>query len=307
VPEILARIRRGEHVEYHETVRRTKDGRMVDVWLSVSPVRDADGRIAGAAAISRDITERKRAEAELLRVSAELERRVRELAAANRELEAFSYSASHDLRTPLRAMDGFSRALLEDYGAELDDDGRRMLGRVRAGSQRMGRLIDEMLELSRITRQELRHTPVDLSASVREILGELEAADPEREVEWVVEDGLVVEGDPEMLRGALTNLLDNAWKFTEGSGSPRIEFDVERVDGGRSFVVRDNGAGFDMAYAEKLFRPFERLHREDEYTGTGIGLATVQRIVRRHAGEIWAEGEVGRGAAFHFSLGNGHG
>jgi PAS domain S-box-containing protein len=302
MPEILERVGRGETVDHFETVRRTKDGRLVDVSLTVSPVRDDQGTITGASAIARDITQRKRAEQQLRLVSAELELRVVELAAANDELEAFSYSVSHDLRAPLRAMDGFSRALMEDYGDTLDEQGRGMLERVRAGSQRMGRLIDEMLTLSRLTRQELKRGRVDLSALARQIGSDLAAERSDRRVDLVVERGLVAEGDPELLEIALRNLLQNAWKFTAARSDPRIEFRRERANGRFAYVVRDNGAGFDMRYAEKLFRPFERLHSERDFPGIGVGLATVNRVVRRHGGSVWAEGLVGEGAAFFFDL-----
>ncbi len=240
------------------------------------------------------------------RASRELEDANRELEATNRELEAFSYSVSHDLRAPLRSIDGFSQILLEDYGDELDEEGKEHLGRVRASSQRMGRLIDDLLGLSRVTRGSLRREKVDFSSIAREVAETLRDSRPERGVEFLIEDGLEVWGDARLIRVALENLLGNAFKFTAKRSRARIEFgvDPELTWRGRVpvYYVRDNGAGFDMAYAGKLFGAFQRLHAQSEFDGTGIGLATVQRIVHRHGGRIWAESEVEEGAAFFFTL-----
>jgi len=225
-----------------------------------------------------------------------------QLEAANRELEAFSYSVSHDLRAPLRGIDGFSQALLEDYADTLDDQGRDYLRRVRSATQRMAGLIDDLLNLSRITRGELRREAVDLSAQARSVAEQLRQAQPERQVEFHIADGLTAEGDPRLLRIALENLLGNAWKFTGKTDPAVIEFGLRRERGEAIYFVRDNGAGFDMAYAGKLFGAFQRLHDVREFEGTGIGLATVQRIIRRHGGRVWAEGESGHGATFHFTL-----
>jgi light-regulated signal transduction histidine kinase (bacteriophytochrome) len=229
--------------------------------------------------------------------------RTAELEAVNRELEAFAYSVSHDLRAPLRSIDGFSQALLEDCGEQLDGTGQEYLARVRAASQRMGRLIDELLTLSRVTRRELRVERVDLSELARSVVEELVEADPGREVEVVVADGLVAQGDPGLLRQVLHNLLDNAFKFSAGRDRARIELAVDSSGGERVYSIRDNGAGFDMAFADKLFGAFQRLHRVSEFAGTGVGLATVQRIIHRHGGRIWAEAVVGEGATFYFTLG----
>jgi signal transduction histidine kinase len=232
----------------------------------------------------------------------DLEETNRELEGANRELEAFSYSVSHDLRAPLRSIEGFSQILLEDYVTHLDEEGRGYLGRVRAASRRMALLIDDLLDLSRVTRTEMRRQTVDLSAIARDIAEELRKSDPDREVEFEIEDGLVVGGDARLLRVALWNLLENAWKFTEKEPDPKIAFASTLREGRRVYCVTDNGAGFDARYSDKLFGAFQRLHPSEEFEGTGIGLATVARIVHRHGGEVWATGGVGEGAAFFFTL-----
>jgi signal transduction histidine kinase len=222
--------------------------------------------------------------------------------AASKELETFSYSVAHDLRAPLRSIDGFSHALLEDYADKLDGDGKRYLNYVRDGAIRMGLLIDDLLHLARVARTELRRERVDLSGVAHEVLTRLRESQPSRSVDTVVEDGLVASGDRRLLEVVLVNLLGNAWKFTGKCASARIEFGAQ---GGRNpvvYFVRDNGAGFDPAYAAKLFGVFQRLHDEGEFEGTGIGLVTVQRIIQRHGGRVWAEGEVDRGATFWFTL-----
>lgn len=226
----------------------------------------------------------------------------RQLNAANEELTTFAYSVSHDLRAPLRTLDGFSMALLEDYGEVLDEHGRDYLGRLRAAAQRMGGLIDALLQLSRITRTEPQRQQVDLSAMAGEIAAALAAGAPERQVALDIQPGLTAYGDPRLLRAALENLLGNAWKFTSRRSEARIAFGQEPWEGKMVYYVRDNGAGFDMAYAHKLFGAFQRLHGQEEFEGHGIGLATVQRIVRLHGGDVWAEGAVERGATFRFTL-----
>jgi len=226
----------------------------------------------------------------------------RQLKEATAELDAFSYSVSHDLRAPLRSIDGFSLALMEDCGDRLDAQGRKHLERIRAAASRMAQLIDDLLSLSRVTRAEVHREAVDLSAMAHEVFRELQRAEPERRLEWQIMPGVVAEGDSQLLRVVLVNLLGNAWKFTGKQPRARIEFGFSQDNGASAFLVRDNGAGFDMAYADKLFGAFQRLHRMTEFPGTGIGLATVQRIIRRHGGRIWAEGTPGHGATFFFTL-----
>ena len=228
---------------------------------------------------------------------------VRDLEHKNRELESFSYAVSHDLRAPLRRIDSFSRAVLETQGDRLDDSGRQFLNRVREASQHMSQLIDDVLYLSRVTRAELREHEVDLSALTNLALTRLRESEPERNIEVKIRPGVVVTGDGQLLRIALENLLENAWKFTANQPQARIEFGVTQASGEPTYFVRDNGAGFDMTYADRLFGPFQRLHGQDEFPGSGIGLATVQRIIHRHGGRVWAEGLVGQGATFHFTLG----
>jgi light-regulated signal transduction histidine kinase (bacteriophytochrome) len=228
--------------------------------------------------------------------------RTAELQAANRELESFSYSVSHDLRAPLRAIDGFSRILLEDYSNKLDADGKDSLTRIRVASQRMGQLIDDLLQLSRHTRSEMRRAPVDLSALARTVADELQKTEPARRVEFVIQPDLAAEADASLMRAVLENLLGNAWKFTGKQSAAKIEFGRTTREGVPAFFVRDNGAGFDMKYAGKLFGAFQRLHAVTEFPGTGVGLATVQRVIHRHGGRVWAESTPGHGATFYFTL-----
>jgi DNA-binding response OmpR family regulator len=240
-----------------------------------------------------------RAARELAQTRAQL---IDELERKNRELEAFSYSVSHDLRAPLRSIDGFSQVLLEDQFDRLDPSGQRHLEQVRKSAQRMGELIDDLLELSRVGRAELHRADVDLSALAHEVASELRRREPERELELVVQPELRADADVRLLRIVFENLLSNAWKFTRKVARARIEVGRAEVGSEAPYFIRDNGAGFAMSYADKLFRPFQRLHTEAEFPGTGIGLATIQRIIDRHGGRAWAEGEVGRGAAFYFTL-----
>ncbi|HVU23349.1 MAG TPA: PAS domain S-box protein [Opitutus sp.] len=306
--EILERIGRGQMVDHFETERVRKDGRRVFVSVSVSPVRDESGRIVGAAKIARDITAARESREEIRRLNADLERRVaertKELEAANRELEAFSYSVSHDLRAPLRAMDGFSQAALEDFGPQLPEEGRHYLNRIRESAQRMGALIDDLLKLSRLSRTPVAQDLVDTEELVRLTLEELGAPWPERSVEMRVGLLPACRGDAALLKHVWSNLIANALKYTRRRRQATIEIGAVRSEGVDVFHVRDNGAGFDMRYAQKLFGVFQRLHRAEDYEGTGVGLAIVQRIVHRHRGRIWAEAAVDEGATFHFTLGD---
>ncbi len=254
-------------------------------------------------AIVRTITERKQAEEEIRQLNVDLQRRAHELEAANKELESFSYSVSHDLRAPLRHVDGFSKALLEDFGERLDDDGKMYVQRLRAAAQGMGQLIDDMLKLANVTSCELSRQKVNLSRIAQIIALELKQTQPEREVTFSIADNVTAFGDARLLRVVLANLLGNAWKYTGKRDEATIEFGVTEAGGAMAYFVRDNGAGFDVTYADKLFGAFQRLHTSEEFEGSGVGLATVQRIVRRHGGNVWAEGEVGKGATFYFTLG----
>ncbi|MFN2455760.1 MAG: PAS domain S-box protein [Pyrinomonadaceae bacterium] len=299
-------VRTGTVCETEYRIRR-RDGSYGYFAVRGVPITDADGRIREWVGVCTDISERVDAEQRILRLNVELERRViertAELEAANKELEAFSYSVSHDLRAPLRSIDGFSQVLLEDYAGHIDAAGQNYLHRVRAATQRMAQLIDDMLKLSRVSRGLMRRDEINLSALARETLEHLQKAQPERRVEIEIAEDIIARGDAQLVRIALENLLGNAWKFTGRRPSAKIEFGIKVGDvGERIFFVRDNGAGFDMAYANKLFGAFQRLHSIKEFEGTGIGLATVQRIINRHGGSIRAEGEIGRGATFYFTL-----
>ena len=281
------------------------DGSVTWLLAQAEAERDAEGRVTGYVGTVTDIDARKQAEMEVAQQRDLLEERVNERTAellrSNRELESFSYSVSHDLRTPLRAIDGFSQALLEDYDSVLDETGRDYLQRVRAASQRMGELIDALLTLSRVSRHSMECKPVSLSSLAREVVEELRRQDPGREVEVSIAPDMRTEGDGHLLRILLENLFANAWKYTGKTTQARIAFDSREENGERVFFLRDNGAGFDMRYVDKLFGAFQRLHGE-EFEGTGIGLATVQRIVHQHGGRVWAEGEPDKGATFFFSL-----
>ncbi|HYD33269.1 MAG TPA: ATP-binding protein, partial [Methylophilaceae bacterium] len=285
----------GRVTNYPLTIQHV-DGKLIEVMYNASVYKDERGVVLGVVAAARDVTAQRQAEREIHRRTAELQ-------VANQELEAFSYSVSHDLRAPLRAIDGFSQALIEDYSEKLDGVAKNYLDRVRAATQRMGHLIDDMLALSRITRVEMRHQTINLSDMATEVLMELQKTDADRKVDWLVQPDLVTEGDSNLLRIVLDNLLSNAWKYTGRQSQPRIEFGATSIgDGSREYFIRDNGAGFDMAYVEKLFGAFQRLHLASEFPGTGVGLATVQRIIHRHGGRVRAEGKPGEGATFYFTL-----
>lgn len=245
---------------------------------------------------------RSQAEQQLKESNAKLELQNAQLEASNRELESFSYSVSHDLRAPLRGIDGFSQALLEDYSERLDAQGKQYLGRVRAGVQRMGSLIDDLLDLSRITRSEMRSEKVDLSQIAQSIADELRTTQPERKADFLIRPKIEVKGDPQLMQVALQNLLSNSWKFTSKQPRTCIEFGQIADNGHSVFFVKDNGAGFDPAYSKRLFGAFQRLHSNSDFPGTGIGLATVQRVIHRHGGKVWAESELGHGATFFFTV-----
>lgn len=278
---------------------RRRDGTFVWTMISISPIRDEDGDFHGGLAMITDISQRKQNEQTLDRL---VQDRTAELVASNGELEAFCYSVSHDLRQPLRAIDGFSRAAIEDLGDQIPDDVRDHLQRVRRASTRMSELIDALLSLSRLGRIEMKREDVDLSEIAESVAADLTRGDPEKARCFVVEKGLRTVGDARLLHIVLENLMSNAWKFSSRSSEPRVEVGLQRFGDRSAFFVRDNGIGFNMSYQSKLFLPFERLHSQTEFAGTGIGLATVKRIIERHGGKVWAEGEEGKGATFYFEL-----
>jgi PAS domain S-box-containing protein len=293
--KLLTKRSSGEFIKNYETQRRRKDGQIIDVSLTISPFKDTSGKIIGTSTIAHDITEKKKLERDVVKA-----RDVAE--ASNKELEAFSYSVSHDLRTPLRGIDGFCEALLEDYGDKLDATGKNYLERIRAGTQRMGLLIDDLLKLSRVNRVEFKRESVDLSKMVRTMLLTVRKNNPARDVKVSIQKDIIIDGDGHLLEIAITNLIDNAWKFTGKTKNARIEFGTLLKDDKPVMFIRDNGVGFDMTYVDKLFGAFQRLHTTAEFPGTGIGLATVQRVIHRHGGQVWAEGEVGKGATFFFTI-----
>ncbi len=305
VAPMLRRVLDGGQVAYR-TIRRSAKGKDRIIEVESLPDRGDDGTVRGAYALMRDITDQQRAEDEVRSLNADLEQRVSErtaeLTAANKELESFAYSISHDLRAPLRGIDGFSHLLAEEFGDTLDETGRGYLERVRRAAQRMGTLIDDILELSRVTRQEMRRVRVDLSRIAAEVTDERARTDPGHRVECVIAPDCIVFGDPQLLRVMLQNLLENAWKYSAKEAAPNIEFGRETQGEEQIFFVRDNGVGFDMKYADRLFTPFQRLHKPEEFEGTGIGLATVARIVRRHGGRVWIESALGQGTTIRFTL-----
>ena len=279
-----------------ETIRQARDH-------LEKRVQERTAKLASSnAELIREVAERKRAENDIRSLNSQLVQRSAQLEASNKELEAFSYSVSHDLRAPLRGIDGFSQAVLEDYDEKLDDSGRSYLQRVRAASQRMSQLIDAMLNLARLTRADIHTQDFNMSVIVTEILDDLQKMEPEREVTCIVANDLHATADSKLLRAVLENLLGNAWKFTRQQEAPCIEFGHGQYKGQAAYFVKDNGAGFDMTYSHKLFGTFQRLHAYTEYPGVGVGLATVHRIIQRHGGQIWAEGKVDEGATFHFTL-----
>ena len=288
--EVERQVNAGERVMNFENRYLHKDGSWrVLAWKSMP----ADGLMYATA---RDVTELKRAQQDLVDARNATE-------AANRDLESFSYSVAHDLRTPLRSIDGFGKALLDDYGHAIGDEGQRWLALVRQSAQHMAQLIDDLLKFSRVTRSDLHREPVNLSAVAATVVARLRHAHPQRQVTVQVEPEIYDWGDPRLLAIVLDNLLGNAWKYTANREAAVLEFGRTTADGEVVYFVRDNGAGFDMAYSQKLFGVFERLHGAQEFEGTGIGLATVRRIVERHAGRVWADGHVDRGATFFFTIG----
>ena len=289
---MLARILRGERVEHHDARRRRRDGRDLDVSISMSAIQDQYGALIGVSEVMRDVTVRKKSAAALVEAKDATE-------SASLAFEAFSYSVAHDLRAPLRAIDGFSAALAKEYSPVLDEIGLDYLNRIRTSAQAMAQLIDSLLTLARVTHRELTTTTVDLSALASATLAGLKEGEPSREVETIIQPDLRTRGDVTLLHDALGNLLANAWKFTRDQPQARIEFGHDHA----GYFIRDNGAGFDMAFSAKLFGVFQRLHSPQDFEGTGIGLATVHRIIDKHGGKIWAEGIPHHGATFHFTLG----
>jgi PAS domain S-box-containing protein len=292
--------------DYPLTIRHAKGG-LTDVLYNASVYTDSGGNVLGVFAAARDITARKRAEEEIRRLNQDLERRVAErtgeLAAANRELEAFTYSVSHDLRAPLRQVDGFSQILLEEFGPQLEKAAQHHLQRIRDGTRQMGKLVDDLLNLSRVGRQEMSLRVTRLNPLIEEVLVQFEPQMQGRKIEWQIGELPSLECDPTLLKQVLANLLSNALKFTRPRERAVIEVGMSTQDGQAVIFVRDNGVGFSMKYVDKLFGVFQRLHRAEDFEGTGVGLATVQRIVHKHGGRVWAEGEPDNGATFYFTLG----
>ena len=283
--------------------RVRKDGSRFWASTIITALWDSNGQLRGFGKVTRDSSARKKADQELEMRRRELFHRNAQLVVANNELESFSYSVSHDLRTPLRAIDGFSHALLEDYADKLDEQGREYLGRIRSATQRMGSLIDDLLNLSRLSRTTMQTQSVDVSALAGAVAGEIRKVQPQRDIEFKVEEGLAANADPGLLRVVFENLLGNAWKFTSKKGATaHVEVGRCTDTNTKAFFVRDDGAGFDPAYATRLFGAFQRFHGQTEFEGTGVGLATVQRIIQRHGGRIWAESALGQGATFYFTL-----
>ncbi|MBT1072866.1 sensor histidine kinase [Pelotalea chapellei] len=283
---------------------RTRQGVEIPVDIMLSFIEINEETLAFA--VIRDVTQAKLGEARIKELNVTLLQHADQMGVINRELESFSYSVSHDLRAPLRAMDGFSQALLEDYGSQLDQEGQNYLQRIRAASQNMGALIDQLLMLSRLSRTEMHLGAVNLTELAEKIVDELREQDPDIRAEFIIRPGMIGFGDAPLLKVALANLLGNACKFSSKRESPRIEFGSESGQNGETvYFVKDNGAGFNPDYADNLFQPFQRLHGAHEFSGTGIGLATVLRVINRHGGRIWATGEPDVGAIFHFTLGTG--
>jgi PAS domain S-box-containing protein len=294
-------FREGLIKDYELEIRR-RDGHVTPVLYNASVYRDEARDVIGAFAAARDISERKRAEEEIRKLNEGLERRAAELQASNGELEAFTYSVSHDLRTPLRHIDGFSKLLFEEYGVNMPEEARRYLSRIRDGTRRMGMMVDDLLNLTRVGRKELSVQLTGLGSLLEEVICDLQPEMEGREIEWRIGRLPFVECDPALLKQVFADLLSNALKFTRPQEHAVIEVGATMQDGRAVIFVRDNGVGFSMKYVGKLFGVFQRLHRPEDFEGTGIGLATVQRIVHKHGGRVWAEGELNKGATFYFTL-----
>lgn len=301
--QIVSRLKRGERVEHIEAMRIRKDGRRIQVSATISPIKDRNGQVTGASKIVRDITERVQAQKEIQRLNEDLARRAAQLEVANKELEAFSYSVSHDLRAPLRHIDGFLELLQKKAGSALDAKCQRYVGMISESAREMGTLIDDLLSFSRMGRGEMRTAQVNLEHLVHTTIRDLGVETSGRDISWKVQPLPEVQGDCSLLRQVFVNLLSNAVKYTRTRARSEIEIGcLPSGNGEDAFFVRDNGVGFDMKYADKLFGVFQRLHEADEFEGTGIGLANVQRIVCRHGGRVWADAIVDEGATFYFSL-----
>jgi light-regulated signal transduction histidine kinase (bacteriophytochrome) len=296
----VVRALRGEEV-YTTDIEIHRPDRVVPLETWASPIRNDAGETEFAVAAFNDITERLESQRRIDQLNRELGHQLSELAAVNQELETFSYSVSHDLRAPLRAVDGFSQVLETDYAASLDPEARRYLGRIRGNVRRMGSLIDDLLRFSRLSRKELATSEVDMTALVRNVIDDLTRTGPVP-AQISLEDLPAADGDIDLLRQLWTNLIDNAIKYSSTRAEPRVTISAERNESAITYSVGDNGVGFDMAYADKLFGVFQRLHRQDEFEGTGVGLAIVQRVIHRHGGRVWAESAPDRGAVFHFTL-----
>jgi PAS domain S-box-containing protein len=292
---IISKVRTNEAVQNIETLRKRKDGTLFNVSLTVSPIRDLQNQIIGVSSVAQDITYRKQIEEDRKSYAEKLQ-------IANKELESFTYSVAHDLKAPVRSMISFSTILNEEYAGKLDETGRDYLNRVARSGQKMSSLIDNMLTLSKITRQELAIKRVDLTAISNDIVNDLRESHPERKISISISNNMQMNADESLIRIALQNLIRNAWKFSSKTENPFIEISSKDETGQTIFFIKDNGAGFDSQQKDKLFEPFKRLHSESEFPGTGIGLAIVQRVIQKHGGKIWAEGVKGEGATFFFTL-----
>jgi light-regulated signal transduction histidine kinase (bacteriophytochrome) len=306
IVQAIKKALKGQLTTFEGIYESTTADKATPLRALYAPIKDSEDSVMGVVAIVEDITERKKIEDEIRTLNKELEQRVKErtinLEALNKELASFAYSISHDFRAPLRALDAFSASLNEKYNDQLDEQGRHYLKRIRNAALYMSELIDDLLKLSRITRAEVNPQEVDISRLAEERIQLLQETEPERQVAVEIATGMKARGDRALLHAALQNLLENAWKFCSKEAQAEIEVGRATIDGEEVFFVRDNGVGFSMAYADKLYAPFQRLHGTAVFPGTGIGLSIVSRIINRHGGRIWAEGEVGKGATFYFTL-----